>query len=70
MSGICTVGRLIEKLQKFPSDFPIILIADCEVIDDAVKEHRLMDVITVNDVVVVGEKADAVAIKTTGIKLV
>lgn len=67
--SIMSVGRLIEKLKKFPSDMPIIGVYDWDVVEKAVKKHKWMKTVTVHDVV--GLKADgsrkqnAVAIKTT-----
>jgi hypothetical protein len=67
--SIWTVGRLISKLRKFPSNMPIVGIYDWKVVEDAVKKHRWMETVTVQDVVGLrtdkSRKQNAVAIKTT-----
>ena len=69
--AIWTVGRLIKKLQQFPPDMPIVGIYDWEVAEDAKKNHRRMNTVTIADVV--GLKIDgsreesAVWIETTGV---
>lgn len=67
--AIWTVERLIEKLQTLPANLPIVGIYDYEFVEDAQKEHKQVDSITVQDVVAIktdgSRKPNAVAIKTT-----
>lgn len=69
--AIWTVGRLIEKLQKLPTDLPIIGIYDWEFVEKAQKNHKKVKTVTVHDVVAIktagSREQDGVVIKTTGV---
>jgi hypothetical protein len=67
--SIMSVGRLIEKLKKFPSDMPIIGIYDWDFVEKAQKKHKKVKTVTVQDVIAIkadrSHKENAVVIKTT-----